>query len=93
MKPNAVREVLRGNGISVPPDGGPARPVCDEMLTATELAARLKTTTRTIDFWRTRGVLPVIRVGKALLFHWPTVVAHLLEKYQEREPCEARLKR
>ena len=63
-----------------------AHPAPDDMLTIAELAVRLKTTVRTIETWRNGGVVLPIKVDKVVLFYWPSVVARLVERYQEREP-------
>ncbi len=76
---------------SAPSAGG--HPPVGEMLTATELAVRLKTTVRTIENWKRRRVLLSIKVDKVVLFYWPSVVARLLEKYQEREEAGARIQK
>jgi excisionase family DNA binding protein len=49
----------------------------DEMLTKKELALRLKMTVRTVENWQRRGILPFVKVGKIVLFHWTDVVEHL----------------
>jgi excisionase family DNA binding protein len=54
----------------------------DGFLTKKELALRLKITTRTIENWQRRGVLPFVKVGKVVLFHWPDVVEHLKANYR-----------
>jgi excisionase family DNA binding protein len=54
----------------------------DEMLTKKELAMRLKMTVRTVENWQRRGVLPFVKVGKIVLFHWPDVVAHLKSNFR-----------
>jgi excisionase family DNA binding protein len=56
----------------------PAPPVSgNELLNKKEVAARLKVTTRTIENWMQRGVIPFIKVKKVTLFVWDDVVAHL----------------
>jgi excisionase family DNA binding protein len=54
----------------------------DEMLTKKELAVRLKMTVRTVENWQRRGVLPFVKVGKIVLFHWPDVVSHLKSNFR-----------
>ena len=49
----------------------------DVMLNKRELAQRLKMTVRTVENWQKRGVLPYVKVGKVVLFHWPEVVEFL----------------
>lgn len=48
-----------------------------ELLNKKEVAARLKVTTRTIENWQQRGVIPFIKVKKVTLFCWEDVVKHL----------------
>lgn len=55
------------------PMGNPS----DVMLNKKELAERLKMTVRTVENWQRRGVLPYVKVGKVVLFHWPDVVDFL----------------
>jgi excisionase family DNA binding protein len=47
-----------------------------------ELAEHLKITVRTVENWQKRGVLPFIKVGKIVLFHWPDVVEHLRSNFR-----------
>jgi len=54
----------------------------DELLNKRELAARLKLGFRTLERWQRRGVLPYVKVGNVVRFHWSSVVASLLEYYQ-----------
>ena len=53
----------------------------DEMLTKDEVAARLKVSVRTIEQWQHDGCLPFLKLGQVILFHWPSVVKHLIEKF------------
>ncbi len=69
--------------LQVPPPG--VRPSPDDMLTMTELAARLKQAMRTVERWHQNGVVLGIKVDGVVIFYWPSVVARLVEKYQERE--------
>jgi len=65
-----------------PPSPAPASEGQDEMLTKKELAAKLKVSVRTVEQWQHDGHLPYLRISGVLLFHWPTVVKHLVEKFQ-----------
>lgn len=47
-------------------------------LDETELLARLPVCRRTIHNWIKAGKLPVVKIGRRILFHWPTVEAALL---------------
>jgi excisionase family DNA binding protein len=53
----------------------------DELLTPEEAARRLNVSERTIERWQHDGTLPFLRLGQTVRFHWPTVVAHLLEHF------------
>lgn len=53
----------------------------EELLTAEEVAALLRVTVRTVERWQQEGVLPYLRMGHAVRFHWPTVVSHLLANF------------
>jgi len=63
------------------PEGRGSEPG-DEILTKREVAARLKVSVRTIEQWQHDGHVPYLRISGVLLFHWPTVVKHLVEKFQ-----------
>jgi excisionase family DNA binding protein len=54
----------------------------DVMLTKAELAERLKLNIRTVENWQRRGILPFVKVGKIVLFHWPDVVEHLTGNFR-----------
>lgn len=49
----------------------------DELLTKKALAPRLHVTTRTIENWQKRGVIPYLKIGKVVLFVWADVLAAL----------------
>ena len=53
----------------------------DALLTQEEMAARLKTTVRTVVRLQKDGVLPVIELGKAVRFYWPAVISHLISNF------------
>jgi len=52
-----------------------------ELLTQEEVAALLKVTVRTVERWQHEGVLPYLRMGHAIRFHWPSVVQHLIANF------------
>lgn len=54
----------------------------DVMLNKKELAGNLKMTVRTVENWQRRGILPFVKVGKVVLFHWPDVVEHLKTNFR-----------
>lgn len=53
----------------------------DGYLTKTEVAKRLRRTTRTIEIWMKRGFVPHIKLGRAVLFHWPSIERHLFNNH------------
>jgi excisionase family DNA binding protein len=53
----------------------------DALLTQEEMAARLKTTVRTVVRLQKEGVLPRIELGKAVRFYWPSVISHLVTNF------------
>lgn len=86
MRATTLQDLLKAvevHGLPAAPGG--MRPGPDDMLTMTELAARLKLAMRTMERWHRKGVVRGIRVDDVVLFYWPAVVARLLEKYQEKE--------
>ncbi len=42
----------------------------DDFLTQKQLAERLNKSVRTIQNWRSQGLLPFKRMGNSILFHW-----------------------
>jgi hypothetical protein len=68
--------------VSGPVNTAAATGAPDEMLNKKELAGRLKMTVRSIENWQRRGVLPFIKSGKIVLFHWPDVVEHLKANFR-----------
>ena len=52
-----------------------------QLLTQEEIAARLKTTVRTVVRLQKDGVLPRIELGKAVRFYWPSVISHLISNF------------
>ena len=61
-----------------------------EYIGKTGVGQRLHRSTRTIEKWMKRGYLPYLRVGRSVLFHWPTVERHLNENYQQCHHPQAR---
>lgn len=54
----------------------------DVMLNKRELAERLKVTVRTVENRQQRGVLPYVKIGKVVIFHWPEVVEFLKSNFR-----------
>jgi excisionase family DNA binding protein len=53
----------------------------EDLLTQDEMAARLKTTVRTVVRLQHEGILPFIAMGKAVRFYWPAVISHLISNF------------
>jgi excisionase family DNA binding protein len=53
----------------------------EEFITKDEMARRLKKTSRTIEIWQRRGYIPFVKIGKAVMYKWSDVVAHLERNY------------
>jgi excisionase family DNA binding protein len=53
----------------------------EELLTPDEVAVLLKVTVRTVERWQQEGLLPFLRLGHAVRFHWPAVVEHLTANF------------
>ena len=85
MNPTYRKEALNEVEAQGPPLPAWAHSPADEMLTVAELAARMKTTVRTIEEWRKDRVLRGIKVDPVLRFYWPAVVQRLMEDYLDRE--------
>jgi excisionase family DNA binding protein len=68
-----------------PLDVAPAAAVvadADGVLTREEIAEHLKISLRTVEEWQRKGIIPFIKVGKIVLFHWPDVVEHLRKNFR-----------
>ncbi len=63
----------------------------DGYITKAEMARRLNRTGRTVEKWMRAGRLPYLKIGRSILFHWPTVENYLKERYQVL-PAVTRLK-
>ena len=50
----------------------------DGMITKPVLAARMDVSIRCVENWQQAKLVPFIKVGRVVRFHWPSVVAHLL---------------
>lgn len=56
--------------------------VPDAYLTKVEMAGRLRKTTRTIDDWMAKGILPYMKIGRSVLFDWEDCQHHLNEYFR-----------
>jgi excisionase family DNA binding protein len=62
---------------------GTARNACGHsLLTKSEIANRLRKTTRTVDTWMAAGILPHLKIGRSVLFDWDDVQHHLNEYFR-----------
>ena len=55
----------------------------DEIIDETELLIRLKISRGTAVNHRKSGLLPFIKIGKAVRYHWPSVRESLLRQQRE----------
>jgi predicted DNA-binding transcriptional regulator AlpA len=53
------------------------------LLTTPELLTRLPISRRTLATHVARGLLPCVRIGRRVLWHWPSVEAALLRRQRE----------
>lgn len=58
----------------------------DVMLSKKELAPKLGVSVRTIENWQHKRYLPFLKIDNVVIFHWPTVLAHLLTHFSVA-PC------
>jgi excisionase family DNA binding protein len=54
---------------------------CEEFISKREVASRLKMTVRNVSKWQRRGIIPYIKCGRAVLFKWADVEAHLKQAF------------
>lgn len=66
----------------------------DGYLTKAEVARRLCRTPRTVETWMKAGRIPFLRVGRSVLFHWPTIEQYMKANFAvlPREVRSARLR-
>ena len=86
MNPTYRKEALKAMEALGPSEPAWARAPADEMLTVAELAAKMKTTVRTIEEWRKDGVLRGIKLDPLLRFYGPAVVFWWMENHRDSEP-------
>jgi len=58
-------------------DDSPHEDRGEVLLTRQQLAQRLQTSLRTIDYWREHEGLPFLKIGHTVLFRWSDVLRHL----------------
>lgn len=49
-----------------------------EFISQAELLERIPVSRRTLSNWRRSGAIPYVKIGRRILFHWPSVQAALL---------------
>jgi hypothetical protein len=54
----------------------------EKYLTKSEMAGRLRKTTRTIDSYMAQGILPYMKIGRSVLFDWEDCQRHLAEYFR-----------
>lgn len=57
-------------------------PLSQQYMTKPELASRLRRTTRTVELWMKKGMLPYLKIGRSVLFRWPDVERQLHQRYE-----------
>jgi excisionase family DNA binding protein len=81
MTTHQKRKTTRPRKAERAKDEAPDGMIRGDILTKEDIAALLKVARRTIENWQHEGHLPFIKVKNVVLFHWPTVLAHLMEHY------------
>lgn len=46
-----------------------------------QVAERIQKTTRTVELWTKKGILPALKIGRSVLYSWPDVEAQLRERF------------
>ena len=60
----------------------PPTPLEEGLITKHELARRLHKTPRTVERWQRRGIIPYIKCGRAVYYHWYTVIGHIADRFR-----------
>jgi len=55
-----------------------------------EVARRLGKTTRTVDEWMRRGILPYYKPDRSVLFRWSDIKANIIEKFRVVRPSNGK---
>jgi excisionase family DNA binding protein len=66
------------------PSGAEARYTAKALLDRNELAKAVNVSLRTIDAWRSDGIIPFFKIGAVIRFDLNEVMAVLRERYQVR---------
>jgi len=51
-----------------------------------QVAERIHKTTRTVELWTRKGILPCMKIGRSVLYFWPDVEAQLRERFTLNRP-------
>jgi len=86
---DSLEQFLRSVTPLAPPISSPrnqSQPRTDEsnFIDEKQLLKKLAVSRRTIFSWRKAGKIPTVKLGRRILFHWPSVEAALL-RYQRGE--------
>ena len=71
-KPNASAQLQA----EAPADGDQGH-----FLVKAQVAKRIQKTTRTVELWTKRGILPCLKIGRSVLYYWPVVENQLRDKF------------
>ena len=52
------------------------------LINKAELARRVGRKVRTVDYWMSKGLIPYLKIGNAVLFKWSDVEAHLQQNFR-----------
>jgi len=64
--------------IPVATNPNPAKPGESNFISEMQLLEKLTVCRRTLFLWRKSGKIPSVKIGRRVLFHWPSVEAALL---------------
>jgi excisionase family DNA binding protein len=65
------------------------RPGQSEYLTKSQIAERLKVTTRTIDAWMQKGLIPYRKIGRTVRFVWEEICEALAMRQRQTGLCKS----
>ena len=57
-----------------------------QFLVKWQVAQRLQKTTRTVELWTRRGILPCLKIGRSVLYFWPDVEKQLRDNFTLNRP-------
>jgi hypothetical protein len=62
----------------------------DQHITKKEMAARMQVTTRTIDSWMARGLVPYRKIQRTVRFNWGEIQEHFKLRSRPAVPASDR---